>query len=240
MLRMVDYKRRLAAGDFWSRSRGGFCLRPLFGVGLSLNSLWCISVAPVRGGTYFLCLPCRKESRQRKRLHTASFQAGPPAWRGQWHIWKLCPRAFNTCDKAVILPASRHALAGTVCPKPGAARVRARGIGFAPAMPRNGLRFGRRPPRTEPALREMPSGAESDGREQSRAERSASPGKQHMREIRPRLTESLGIETTDVLRNDRDGARSAAGRMSALSRTRNARRHRFQMCHCPLQAWGPA
>jgi len=36
-----------------------------------LNSLWSICVAPVRGGTYFLCR--RKESRQRKRAHTASF-----------------------------------------------------------------------------------------------------------------------------------------------------------------------
>jgi hypothetical protein len=30
------------------------------GVGLSLNSWWSISVAPVRGGTYFLCMPQRK------------------------------------------------------------------------------------------------------------------------------------------------------------------------------------
>ncbi|PRX98253.1 hypothetical protein B0G73_12664 [Paraburkholderia sp. BL25I1N1] len=29
-------------------------------VGLSLSSLWSIGVAPVRGGTYFLCLPQRK------------------------------------------------------------------------------------------------------------------------------------------------------------------------------------
>jgi hypothetical protein len=40
------------------------------GVGLSLNLLWSIGVAPVRGGTYFLCR--RKESKQRKRLHTAN------------------------------------------------------------------------------------------------------------------------------------------------------------------------
>ena len=40
------------------------------GVGLSLCSRWSIGVAPVRGGTYFLCL--RKESKQRKRAHTAS------------------------------------------------------------------------------------------------------------------------------------------------------------------------
>jgi hypothetical protein len=40
---------------------------------LSLASavcFWSASVAPVRGGTYFLCR--RKESRQRKRAHTAS------------------------------------------------------------------------------------------------------------------------------------------------------------------------
>jgi hypothetical protein len=38
--------------------------------GLSLISLWSIGVAPVRGGTHFLCR--RKESKQRKRAHTAS------------------------------------------------------------------------------------------------------------------------------------------------------------------------
>jgi hypothetical protein len=32
----------------------------LWGVGLSLKSRWSISVAPVRGGTYFLCMPQRK------------------------------------------------------------------------------------------------------------------------------------------------------------------------------------
>jgi hypothetical protein len=36
------------------------------------------------------------------------------------------------------------------------------------------------------------------------------------------------------------GARSAAGRMTALSRTRSVREHRFQMHHCPLQARGAA
>jgi hypothetical protein len=40
-------------------------------LGLSLISLWSIRVAPVRGGTHFLCR--RKESKQRKRAYTASF-----------------------------------------------------------------------------------------------------------------------------------------------------------------------
>ena len=40
------------------------------GVGLSLLCYRSISDAPVRGGTYFLCR--RKESKQRKRAHTAS------------------------------------------------------------------------------------------------------------------------------------------------------------------------
>jgi hypothetical protein len=39
--------------------------------GLSLFCFWFIGVAPVRGGTYFLCR--RKESKQRKRAATASF-----------------------------------------------------------------------------------------------------------------------------------------------------------------------
>ena len=37
------------------------------GFGLSLNSLWSISVAPVRGGTYF-SLPPQREVGKRKRL----------------------------------------------------------------------------------------------------------------------------------------------------------------------------
>jgi hypothetical protein len=44
---------------------GGFFVNPF---GLSLISLWSIRVAPVRGGTHFLCR--RKESKQRKRAHT--------------------------------------------------------------------------------------------------------------------------------------------------------------------------
>jgi hypothetical protein len=38
--------------------------------GLSLLCFWFACVAPVRGGTYFLCR--RKESKQRKRAATAS------------------------------------------------------------------------------------------------------------------------------------------------------------------------
>ena len=39
--------------------------------------------------------------------------------------------------------------------------------------------------------------------------------------------------------NDRCGARSVAGRMTALSRGWNVRGHGFQMHHCPLQARAP-
>jgi hypothetical protein len=42
-----------------------------YGFGLSLCSYWSISVAPVRGGTYF-SLPAAKQSRQKKAAHTAS------------------------------------------------------------------------------------------------------------------------------------------------------------------------
>ena len=42
----------------------------LYGVGLSLHCYRSISLAPVRGSTHFLCR--RKESKQRKRAHTAS------------------------------------------------------------------------------------------------------------------------------------------------------------------------
>gem|GEM_PF-6597339 len=89
-------------------------------VGLSLFSCRSIGVAPVRGGTYFLC-GC-KESRQRKQLHTANSEAGPLAWRGSWCIWNLSPRAFRVSDKAVILPAALHA------PKPGSKTIGCFGV----------------------------------------------------------------------------------------------------------------
>ena len=66
-----------------------------------------MSVAPVRGGTHFLCR--RKESKQRKRAHTASLEAGPLAWRGQWNIWNRCLRTLRARDKAVIPPAALRA-----------------------------------------------------------------------------------------------------------------------------------
>src|SRR5947208_2669599 len=49
---------------------GGLFVLHLACFGLSLFSRWSIGVAPVRGGTYFLCR--RKESKQRKRAYTAS------------------------------------------------------------------------------------------------------------------------------------------------------------------------
>jgi hypothetical protein len=52
--------------------------------------------------------------------------------------------------------------------------------------------------------------------------------------------ETADTELASGLMNYRDGARSAAGRMTALSRARNVRGHRFQMFHCPLEAKGPA
>jgi hypothetical protein len=47
-----------------------FGLWPLV-FGLSLHSYWSISVAPVRGGTYF-SLPAAKKSKQKKAARTAS------------------------------------------------------------------------------------------------------------------------------------------------------------------------
>jgi hypothetical protein len=41
-------------------------------------------------------------------------------------------------------------------------------------------------------------------------------------------------------RNERVGARSVAGRMTALSLRLNVRMHGFQMRRCPVQARGPA
>ncbi|VVD27127.1 protein of unknown function [Paraburkholderia dioscoreae] len=47
------------------------------GFGLFLNCFWFIRVAPVRGGTHFLC--GRKESKQRKRLTPLVLKRGPRA-----------------------------------------------------------------------------------------------------------------------------------------------------------------
>jgi hypothetical protein len=65
-IRLLKSKAQIGLG----RYEGFFCAGRFWGVGLSLNSLWSIGVAPVRGGTYFLCRG--KESRQRKPLYTAS------------------------------------------------------------------------------------------------------------------------------------------------------------------------
>ncbi len=101
---MVDYKRRGGGGDFLP---GGGVWLADWGFGLSLRSRWSISVPPVRGGTHFLCR--RKESKQRKRAHTASREAAPPAWRRQWSIWNPGRRALHVRDKAIIPPARRCA-----------------------------------------------------------------------------------------------------------------------------------
>ncbi|MFL6643791.1 MAG: hypothetical protein ACJ8GM_05630, partial [Paraburkholderia fungorum] len=56
--------------DFWAVPRlvrGLFCC---WSFGLSLFCSWSISVAPVRGGTYF-SLPAAKKSRQKKAAQTA-------------------------------------------------------------------------------------------------------------------------------------------------------------------------
>ena len=57
-------------GDRWYPRFSFFALASAF-------CFWFISVAPVRGGTHFLCR--RKESKQRKRAHTASSCCYPRA-----------------------------------------------------------------------------------------------------------------------------------------------------------------
>jgi hypothetical protein len=79
---------------FWF-CRAAVCLC-FCGVGLSLFCFWFISVAPVRGGTHFLCR--RKESKQRKRAATASFEAGPSlgGGSGAFGVCVLAHSAFVT------------------------------------------------------------------------------------------------------------------------------------------------
>ncbi|MFM0740933.1 hypothetical protein PQQ51_27120 [Paraburkholderia xenovorans] len=76
--------------------------------------LWSIRVAPVRGGTHFLCRG--KESKQRKPLT-------PPVLcviSGKFAV--VAPehparRALRVSDKAIALPVSHFVLAGTVLPQ---------------------------------------------------------------------------------------------------------------------------
>ena len=65
---MVEDGKMLQCGDFFVLRRWVVVLLLLLLA--SAFCFWFASVAPVRGGTYFLCR--RKESKQRKRAHTAS------------------------------------------------------------------------------------------------------------------------------------------------------------------------
>ncbi|AIP29872.1 hypothetical protein DR64_2025 [Paraburkholderia xenovorans LB400] len=218
---------------------------------------------------------CRKESKQRKRLHTASPEAGPLAWRGQWCIWNPCSRTFRPGDKAVILPASRSALAGTVrfgtevaFVRRGSRRLRlgeglygrkiekchrgktARDLGDPPTQ--QTAKGSRMPPARQPAKgsRTPPAQQPAKGSEMPLARQTAS-GSRIVADAETagglRMEETLrGLRSVADARDGwrwmkyRDGARSAAGRMTALSPGRNVREHGFQMHHCLLQARGPA
>jgi hypothetical protein len=54
-LRGAFFRLPTALGYAWIFACAALVCLYACGVGLSLNSYWSISVAPVRGGTYFLC-----------------------------------------------------------------------------------------------------------------------------------------------------------------------------------------
>ena len=77
------------------------------GVGLSLICFSSISVAPVRGGTYF-SLPPQREVSKRKRLEAPAKRV-PQLAQGSGASG-ICVRArAPACDKGVILPAALRA-----------------------------------------------------------------------------------------------------------------------------------
>ena len=94
------------------------CLGRLFvcswGFGLSLICWWSISVAPVRGGTYFLCRPQREVSK-RKRLKPLmlSGSRGSAAGSGASGICVLAHSALVT--KASSAPTPHCVRRGRVC-----------------------------------------------------------------------------------------------------------------------------
>ena len=93
--------------SFLSFRRVGVCS---FGVGLCLNSWWSIGVAPVRGGTYFVCR--RKESKQRKRLQTANVQAVSSHSHGSGTINERSPAQHTPVTRQSSVPAALRAPSG--------------------------------------------------------------------------------------------------------------------------------
>ncbi|MGF6411868.1 hypothetical protein OKW37_003538 [Paraburkholderia sp. MM5482-R2] len=108
-------------------------------VGLSLLSCRSISVAPVRGGTYFLC--CCKESRQRRQLKPQTFKRVPWLGRSSGASGIRAPAHSPFVTKPSSLPLR------TTCVADGSARetnglARAAGaVGCASAMRRNNRWF---------------------------------------------------------------------------------------------------
>ncbi|MBB5498469.1 hypothetical protein HDG37_002671 [Paraburkholderia sp. MM5384-R2] len=108
-------------------------------VGLSLLSCRSISVAPVRGGTYFLC--CCKESRQRRQLKPLILKRVPwfGAGSGASGIRALAHSPFVT--KPSSLPLRTTCVAdGSAWETNGFARA-AGAVGCASAMRRNNRWF---------------------------------------------------------------------------------------------------
>ncbi|MGF6666050.1 hypothetical protein QF000_007718 [Paraburkholderia atlantica] len=83
------------------RGRRFFCLSSGF-VGLSLLCYRSISVAPVRGGTYFLC--CCKESRQRRQLKPQAHKRVPWLGRGSGASGIRAPAHSTAVTKPSSLP----------------------------------------------------------------------------------------------------------------------------------------
>src|SRR5579859_5178177 len=103
------------------------------GVGLSLICYWSISVAPVRGGTYF-SLHAAKRSKQEKAAQTTPAKRVPwsAAGSGASGIRVLAHSALVTKDSSA--PTPHYVRRGRVCMGNHRLRLRAAGaVGFASA-----------------------------------------------------------------------------------------------------------
>ena len=92
----------------------GFLTFLLFAALASALCFWFARVAPVRGGTYFLCR--RKESKQRKRAHTASTCSYPrapnvPTLHSATFCYRFVANASATASPASIALSTARASA---------------------------------------------------------------------------------------------------------------------------------
>ena len=160
----------------------------------------------------------------------------PPVRSGQWCALHPCPRAFGARDKAVMLPATLRAPQRSF-PKPSRVRP-CRG----PRVVAGTLRFPA--PRTVAALRALLAPPPRSSKARLQRRHLDSRQAKLLPSSAPRRGEADGPHRAQAKplvwrRTLPASTQCEAGSMTALSRASNARGHRFQMHHDPLQARRP-